>query len=67
MIEIVAVIFYIIAIIINVIINYKLSDAFGHSLGFMMLLIFIPLLAWLILGFSDDEQPIYKDLVKTII
>ena len=42
-------------IIYVVVLAYKLSQAFGHGIGYAIGLIFLPFVFYLILGFDDSE------------
>lgn len=42
-------------IIYVVVLSYKLSQAYGHGIGYAIGLIFLPFVFYLILGFDDSE------------
>lgn len=42
-------------VIVGIIVNHKMSKAFGHGLGFTLGLVFFPYIFCMILGFNGDE------------
>ncbi len=42
-------------IVVSIIMEWKLCKAFGKGVGFFILMIFLPFVAWLILAFDDSQ------------
>ncbi len=41
--------------VVYIILEWKLCKAFGKGVGFFVLMLFLPFIAWLILGLGDDD------------
>jgi len=41
--------------VVYIIMQWKLCKAFGKGVGFFVLMLFLPFIAWLILGFGSDD------------